>query len=584
MQSFDALTLSAVIKEASPLLTKARLDKSQQTARDELCLTFRQPGGLYHLLLSANSAMGRICLIDKAKTSKLKSQSAFGLALRKHLVAAQLVSIAAVTGERILDLTFSAVDELGTRALKVLTVEIMGKHSNIIFWEKESAKIIVASHNVTQEMSSKREIASGLRYVRPPVQNKPNIFSTSSPELLNIIENSLPTEMPGEDLLLQQFTGLGRPLSEALIGTIDLSSEKHAIADELWKKIDQIQKLENIQPAMRLDLTKYSLFSWAHNDGCDFEQWQEFESVNKLVESYYQQLEDRVQFNQAREELRSTIKSEEKRLSSRLAVSEEQKQSAGDFEKYKHYGDLLLANISTIHPGLEQITVDNFYSELGEKITIALDPNLTASQNAQTNYRLFSKNKSRYEAADKHIEQTSQRIEMLRACLADLDEAFSLEDLQPIKVRYSGRDTNQAKILNKDAGSGKPIMFGSSDGLTILIGRNRKENELILSNAKPHEIWLHVLGVPGSHVLIRLPSSKQDPPAETLKEAAFAAAYFSKAKTSGVARVTYTQCRYVKKLGPPGVVSYEKEKTVEVDLAGQMPRALRDEIAKRQVS
>lgn len=570
MQAVDALTIKAVIEEISPLLTKGRLDKSQQTARDELCLTFRQPTGPYHLLLSANSAMGRVCLLDKAKTSKLKSQSAFGLALRKHLVSAQLVSITAVTGERIVDLTFSATDELGSKSLKVLTAEIMGKHSNLIFWEKETGKIIVASHNVTAEMSSKREVASGLRYVRPPTPTKPNIFTIDFDALKQMLVAPLP-EMGGEDFLLSKFSGLGRPLAE------ELSQDLEPAA--LWKKLEQIQNLKEINPALKTDLTKYTIFGWDTNVDSD---WKHFSEVNALVASYYQQLEDRVQFNQIRDELKSTIKSEAKRLSARLSSSEEQKESAADFERYKQYGDLLLANIANIKAGQVEAIVDNFYSETGDKTAIALDPNLSASQNAQANYKLFTRNKARFEAAAKHIEQTSQRLNILNECLLSLDTASSLEDLTQIKVYYSGRDVTQAKILNKDSASGKPIMFGSSDGLTILVGRNRKENELILSNAKPHEIWMHVLGAPGSHVLIRLPSNKQDPPANTLKEAAFAAAYFSKAKTSGITRVTYTQIRHVKKLGPPGVVSYEKEKTVEVDLAAKMPQALKDEITKRQ--
>ncbi|MBX9879232.1 MAG: NFACT family protein [Candidatus Obscuribacterales bacterium] len=576
MQAVDALTLKAVVEELKLLLTKARLDKSQQTARDELCLTFRQTSGQQHLLLSANTAMGRICLLEKAKTSKLKSQSAFGLALKKHLVSAQLLSISAVDGERIVDLVFSSVDELGSRSTKVLTVEIMGKHSNLIFWDKESEKIIAASHNVTAAMSSKREIASGLRYVRPPKQNKLNIFCTNFEEVAKAVDSA---ETVDEDFLLSKFSGLGRPLAEELASQLNESEDK---SNQLWKMLKQIQKLENTKPAMRLDLTKYSIFSWSHN-GDDIDQWQEFKSANELVATYYQQLEDRVSFNQAREELRSLIRTEEKRLSSRLAVSVDQRDSAAGYETHKQYGDLLLANIANITVGQEEVTVSNFYAD-DQPTTIALDPSLSPSQNAQVKYKLFSKNKARFEAAEKHIGQTSGRLAVLKQCLADLGEALTRDDVDLVKANFAGRDPTQSKILNKDAAGGKPIMFGSSDGVTILVGRNRKENELILSNAKPHEIWLHVLGSPGSHVLIRLTSNKTEPPANTLKEAAYAAAYFSKAKTSGITRVTYTQCRYVKKLGPAGVVSYEKEKTVEVDLADKMPQGLKDEIVKRQMS
>ncbi|HIN66661.1 MAG TPA: hypothetical protein EYM95_18640, partial [Candidatus Obscuribacterales bacterium] len=187
MQPFDALTIRAVLDEAKPLLLNRRVDRVFQLARDELLISLRSKSGMVHLLLSAHATYGRISLVKQApqgaKNDRApQNNSNFALLLRKTLASATLVHIEQLPGERIVDFVFSSTDEVGTASHKVLTAEIMGRHSNLIFWDKAKEKILTASHIVTKEMSRQREVAPGLTYKRPPGQERPNIFKLTREE------------------------------------------------------------------------------------------------------------------------------------------------------------------------------------------------------------------------------------------------------------------------------------------------------------------------------------------------------------------------------------------------------------------
>src|SRR5262249_25960360 len=182
MQPVDALTIRAVIQEAKPLLVNRKVDRVHQLARDEIILTLRSRAGISNLLLSAHASCGRLCLVNLPAIPKRPNPPAFCLLLRKHLTGATIAGVEQLLGEGIVDIVFACVDELGQTSLKVMSAEIMGRHSNLIFWDKDNDKILGASHVVTREMSRQREVVPGLRYERPPSQARPNIFKLTSDE------------------------------------------------------------------------------------------------------------------------------------------------------------------------------------------------------------------------------------------------------------------------------------------------------------------------------------------------------------------------------------------------------------------
>ncbi|MBC7998989.1 MAG: NFACT family protein [Leptolyngbya sp.] len=613
MQPFDALTIQAVLDEAKPLLLNRRVDRVFQLGRDEVLISLRSKAGMVFLLLSAHATYGRICLM-KGAPSETKNERApqnnsnFAVLLRKTLTSATLVHIEQLPGERIVDFVFSCTDEVGTASHKVLTAEVMGRHSNLIFWDKAREKIVTASHLVTKEMSRQREVAPNLTYVRPPGQERTNIFkveetdfNTKWSELANVKPNesaessTQPAASTIEQWLVQTYTGLGRNLSEEIIASSGVKSViKDAVADadsakKLWTTVANLRHPAAFKPAMRNDLSRYTVLSLmpevqgSGGETSGSGEWKHFHAVNDMVDEYYAAVEAREQFQQLRERLKNELRSELDKLTSRLGTASQHVKSDDHLSEMKRSGDLVLAHLSSIEPGQTDLEIENLFSESGEKLTIKLNPNLTPSQNAQWFYRQFSKSRNRQSAAKLAFDEAEKKQEVVDQQQKQLEAAKTIDELKALRELIIGRKPNtniqqKPQVVDKKKSKQKMLSVTSSDGWTIYVGRNRHENDQLLSKlAQPNDIWLHNLGQGGAHVLIRVPASKQEPPLSTLKEAAHVAARLSKASSGSKVRVVYTQCKFVKKLGKdkPGQVRYENEKTLEIDTSEPMPKCMR---------
>lgn len=584
MQPFDALTIKAILTEAKPLLLNRKVEKVQQPARDEVVLTLRSRSGFSHFLMSAHVSFGRLCLINMPPQSLRNNPPNFCMLLRKHLTGATLVAVEHLAGERIVDLFFSCLDEVGTPTHKVLTAEIMGRHSNLIFWDKSSQLILGASHFVTREMSRHREVLPGLKYIRPPVQDKPNIFAVSKDQFSALFERrqAEPTGQPLDQWLLSTFAGLGRHLSEELAaGAGESKSNFAADQDALWQMIAQIGGDLTPRPALRSDLSRYTVMSWWRDVG-DRELWQSFPSANDMVAEYFHRQQLKERFLQLKDRLHAELKQEFEKLNNRLEAASKYFSSDSQHNDYKKFGDLILANISAIQPGASELICTDLYCEDQSNLKISLNPNLSVSQNAQSYYRNFAKMRAREKAAGAARAEATARLAIVTQRLAAVENAATIEALEGLRDLISPARPAAAVPKAQSAGKKKLkqrlLSMTSSDGWTIYMGRNRQENEELLSQvAQPHDIWMHVLGQGGSHVLIKVPSTKQDPPQRTMQEAGQAAARLSKAAVGGKVQVIYTQCRYVRKVakGKPGLVRYENEKMFEVDTARPMPESLR---------
>ncbi|HEY9711970.1 MAG TPA: NFACT RNA binding domain-containing protein [Chroococcales cyanobacterium] len=639
MQPFDALTLRAVLLEAKPLILNRKVDKVYQLGRDEVLFSMRSKSGMSNLLVSAQTAFGRVCLVkwtsvpsqlDKvserqarfAQSHSGQNQSNFSLLLKKHLTGATLVGVEQPTGERTVDFIFSCLDEVGTPGLKVLTAEIMGRHSNLIFFDQSSQKIIAASHVVTKDMSRHREVAPGLRFVRPPGQEKASIFAVSKEDFAAALDrlrdtvataqidaaaesgstggdraanvtaapaasgSGPPVAATIEQWLIGTFTGLGRHLSEEVVASTGIASSVAAalqcedLLDRLYGQIVKLRDDSHFKAAMATDLSRYTVLSWwpGMENNPD---WQSQPTVNDLIDDYYRKVEVRDQMQQLRERLRSELRSESEKVENRLKAATQHLFAQDALVDLKRKGDLVLANIRQIAPGQDKLVVTDPMSENGHEVTIELNPNMSASQNAQSFYRQYAKTRSRQNAAATACDEARCRLEALRKQLVEVEEAAGHEELrklkdsvlvkkhmEPPRVVQAPKKKNKSKILS----------VTSSDGWTIYVGRNRQENDHLLSRmAQPNDLWLHILGQGGAHVLIKVPASKKDPPLTTIKEAAQIAARLSKAAPGSKPRVVYTQCKYVKKIAKdkPGLVRYENEKTLEVDTSQPMPKCMK---------
>ena len=665
MQPFDALTIKAVLQESRPLLVNRRVDKIVQLGRDELLLTLRAKAGMINLFMSAHTAHGRICLVklpssatpnDKSlsryfpiqkpgssNSSNFNAASGFMNVLRRHLAGASLVGVEQPTGERVVNFVFSCTDEVGSASLKILTAEIMGRHSNLIFWDKASEKILGASHLVTKEMSRQREILPGLKYVKPPAPEKSSVFVATEEDfdrqiaalgeklsnttagdsangvtsnrvegaVSNDVGNELETPPPTkpaqttsgrpdstpkgppptiEQWLIDTYTGLGKHLSEELVHKSKLPSkltrdnlDPTALKSAIWKEIKNIQEIGSFKPFMKRELSRYTVLGW-WEDTSDETKWKQFPSANDMVEEYFRLIETREQFHQLRERLRSEIKSETEKIQSRLGAADSHLVESESPLEFKKRGDLVLAHLNEISPGQSVLVCEDLYDleAPNKQIEIQLNSNLNASQNAQTFYRQFAKHRARQGAASMARQEASAKMNFLQKQLQALDQATVIDELRGLRDTLVPRKLENKKVAPPEAQNKKPkqrlLQLNSSDNWTIYVGRNRHENDHLLTRlAQPNDVWLHILGQGGAHVLIRVPASKQDPPMTTLKEAALLAARMSKAGLGSKVRVVYTQVRFVKKIAAdkPGLVRYEKEKTLEVDTSQPVPEYMK---------
>jgi predicted ribosome quality control (RQC) complex YloA/Tae2 family protein len=643
MQPFDALSIRAVLAEARPLIVNRRVDRVNQLGRDEVLLTLRGKSGMTSLFISAQSVHGRMCLVQLNQqqtkgsrpdpvtdryVSKYGTSSSvpnFCLLLRKHLAGATLIAAEQPLGERIIDLVFSCVDEVGTTSVKILTAEIMGRHSNLIFWEKEGSKIIAASHNVTRDMSRQREIAPGLRYERPPAQERPSLYTVNQQDFLALFDQfkkqsrgseamtpeavapqteavSTPSQpevhaasvAPAatvEQWIIATFTGAGRHLCEELVlasGLVSESARAHAIDDaggKLWQRVEQLRAHDNYRPFLFTDLSRYSVLGWYPVPSGEQKPTKVLPSVNDLIEEYFRSCELVEQCNQLRERLKSDLAQELTKVESRMKMAEQHVLPGNDIHKQKKLGDLILANLHDIGPGQEVLEVDDLFgaSENSEsaKIVIKLNASLSPAQNAQMYYRQYAKSRARHTTASQSVSEAAARKDMLEARLKQINAARDIFELRQLKENLTGRKAHEIvkpKAKAKKGNDSKILSVNSSDGWTIYVGRNRMENDYLLSRlAQPNDLWFHVLGQGGAHVLIRIPSSKQEPPMTTIQEAAQIAARLSKASHGAKVRVIYTQCKHVRKLAKdkPGLVKYEQERTIEVDTSAPMPKPMK---------
>lgn len=647
MQPFDALSIRAVLAEARPLIVNRKVDRVTQLGRDEVLLTLRGKSGVNSLFISAQSVHGRMCLVQTnqmhAKGDKIDpvtdryvskygsggSVPNFCLLLRKHLAGATLIAAEQPLGERIIDLVFSCIDEVGTASIKILTAEIMGRHSNLIFWEKEDSKIVAASHNVTKDMSRQREIAPGLRYERPPSQDRPSLYTVNQEVFLQLfgqmaeVQAQVQAEVQAEDLakervqagapdsippstpsaetsgqsamqpatieqwIIATFTGAGRHLCEELVlaaGLVSQIEQARVIENagaKLWQRVEQLRANDNYRPFLFTDLSRYSVLGWYPTSKNEqVISTKSLPSVNDLIEEYFRSCELTEQCNQLRERLRTDLNQELNKIDARLKMAEQHVLPGNDIHLQKKLGDLILANLTEIKAGQELLEAVDLFGN-NEKVSIKLNPNLNAAQNAQMYYRQYAKSRARHATASQSVSEATARRTMLEEHLQKIEGAKDIFELRHLKENLTGRKAHEIakpKAKPKKGNDSKILSVNSSDGWTIYVGRNRLENDYLLSRlAQPNDLWFHVLGQGGAHVLIRIPSSKQEPPMTTILEAAQIAARLSKASHGAKVRVVYTQCKHVRKLAKdkPGLVKYEQEKTVEVDTSQPMPKPMK---------
>ena len=581
--ALDGAFLYAV-KSETEFLKGSRVEKVYQPSRDEIIIGLRTRQGAYRLLISANANNSRVH-ITKISVDNPKTPPMFCMLLRKHIGGGKLIDIRQDGLERILYLDFECVNELGDVVTITLACEIMGRCSNLVVINQEG-KIIDSIKRVDPEMSRERIILPNTCYQLPPREERLNFLEADKITIANRIKSTEPAEL--SKALIKVFEGIS-PILAREWAYYTSKGEYLKSSDITPEHINRLMlKIEKCRDML---LNRKCCFTVVKdNDGIlkDFSfiniqqygnlmQTCEYNSASELLDAFYAQRDLAVRMKQRANDLFKLLVNLNERISRRIAVQSEEIEQCGNRDIYKLYGDLLSAEIYKIHKGDTVLVTNNFYDENYPEIEIKLDAMKTPSQNIQHYYNEYKKSATAEKKLAEQIEKGKEELQYIDSVFDALTRATTENEITQLRLELSEQGYIKSSFRKgKPEKSLPPVEYKSSDGFTILVGRNNIQNDkLSLKLAEKSDIWLHTQLITGSHVLIL--TDGETPPDKTVEEACIIASVNSRGKDSNLVPVDYCLAKYVKKPSgaKPGKVIFTNYKTAFVKPDSELAERLR---------
>lgn len=565
--SMDGLSLYSAMNELNKRLAGGKIDKIQQTDKEELLLMVRSLGQTYRLLINASASDNRVQLTELKKQAPSEAPM-FCMLLRKRIAGGKIVRFEQERLDRVLKISIETYNDLGDLSVFALYCELMGKHSNIIL-VNEKGVIVDAIKHVGLGMSSVRFVMPGLEYSAPPAQDKQDPSKASADDF------SMAMCMVGMSIakaLSNAFFGLSPAVAAQLVARYTDKTEctqlSEAEREELAERLaafyaDMAQGKEKASAVLNALGETEAVYPFAIAGG----GIKLYDSIGEALDSLYINSDRREWAKRHGTSARKVLQNNIERCEKKLALYADALNSGEQMEKCRLYGELLTANLHSLKSGTDTATVDNYYADPVERIAIPLDRQLTPGKNAQRYYKKYQKLKAARDMAIVQREQTLSELNYLEGQLDNLTKCTAENELSELieelkEQGYIKRDKGGKKKMKLAAS--KPMHFVSSTGADIYVGKNNRQNdELTLRFASPNDIWMHTKNIPGSHVIVK-GASEQD--TATMTEAALLAAYYSRARGSENVAVDYTPRKYVKKPAgaKPGMVIYTTNKTAYV--------------------
>lgn len=566
--ALDGAFLYAVKNELQELIG-GRVEKIYQPSREEIVISIRKK----KLYISANASSARVHITQKQPDNP-QTPPMFCMLLRKKIGSGRLIEIRQDGLERILFFDFECVNELGDLVKITLACEIMGRCSNLIIIS-DDGKIIDSIKRVDEEMSRERIVLPGMRYTLPPRDDRLN-FLTADPEtIVTKLRETNSAEL--SKALIHVFEGISPILAREW--TFFAGRGNHLQSDTIDG--DQLDRLLYIIKKTREQLVKgeccFSVASTKEGILKDFSfirlnqfgilmYTKEISTACELLDYFYCERDRAVRTKQRANDLFKLLVNLTERTSRRISAQKQEISECAEKDYYKLCGDLISANMYCIKKGDLSATVINFYDESNPEIIIELDVRKTPSQNAQYYYSEYKKCVTAEEKLAVQIAKGEEELQYLDSVFDALTRAEYENDI--IQLRLELREQGYIKSGGNKSKPPKalpPIEYKSSDGYTILVGRNNHQNDqLSLKFAEKSDIWLHTQNITGSHVIVV--TDGEAPPDRTIEEAAIIAAFNSKGRSSDLVPVDYCLAKYVKKPSgaKPGKVIFTNYKTAFV--------------------
>ena len=574
--AFDGTVIANIVYDMNRLLTGGRIYKIYQPETDELLLVIKNQKETHRLLLSASASLPLVYFTSENKQNPMTAPN-FCMLLRKHISNGRIVEVSQPGMERIIEIRIEHLNELGDLCAKKLVIEIMGKHSNIIFLD-DTGMIIDSIKHISNQVSSVREVLPGRTYMVPPAQGKISLYDitpawmegtllTKASSVQKAIYGSISGISP---LMANEICYRASIDGDAAVASLS-DTEQATLYGELVRLKSQLQNHEFAPCIIYQGKTPLEFACMELSMYPDMET-KTFSSISEVLETYYAEKEVVTRIRQKSTDLRKIVSNAIERTAKKYDLQRKQLKDTEKKEKYKIYGELLHTYGYDVQPGQKELTCINYYD--GNEITIPLDTQLTAMENAKKYFDRYGKLKRTYEALHVLVEETRAELGHLESISNSLEIARDENDLMMIKeelmdYNYVKRH-GQSKKKNKS--KSKPFHYISSDGFHMYVGKNNFQNdELTFKFANGKDMWFHAKKMAGSHVIVKLETASELPD-KTYEEAARLAAYYSKGKNAPKVEIDYTERRNLKKppQAKPGFVIYHTNYSmiIEPDITG----------------
>ena len=561
--ALDGFVISNIVYELNQTILNAKISKIAQPENDELLFTCKGSNGQFRLAMSASASLPFLYLTDQNKPSPMTAPN-FCMVLRKHIANGRIVKIYQPHMERIIHFDIEHLDEMGDLCHKTLIVELMGKHSNIIFC-------------ISSMMSSLREVLPGRDYCIPATQDdRLNPLEVTEEAFLDV---AMKKPVSIAKALYSSFTGLSPLLASEIchrssidgdmpVDSLDDDGKKHLFNNLTW--IAEDVKNHTYKPNIIFKGKEPIDFSCVELTQFSDYEAKNFDSISQVLEEYYASKNVYTRIRQKSVDLRKIVSTALDRNRKKYQLQEKQLKDTEKRDKYKVYGELIHTYGYGLEEGAKKLEALNYYTN--EMITIPLDSQLDAKGNAQKYFDRYNKLKRTYEALTKLTEETKTEIEHLESISTALDIALTEDDLVQIKEELIEFGYIKRKKTDKKAKiKSKPFHYRSSDGYDIYVGKNNYQNdELTFKFATGNDWWFHAKGMPGSHVIVK--SNNEELPDRVFEEAGMLAGYYSKGREDEKVEIDYLQKKNVKKPNgaAPGFVVYytNYSLTIHPDISG----------------
>lgn len=567
--ALDGLVISNIVYELSETLTGGRINKIYQPEPDALILGIKNNRTNYKLLISASASLPLIYLTDDTPANPAVAPN-FCMLLRKHINGGKILSITQPGLERILHFHIEHLNEMGDVCEKILIVELMGKHSNIIFCQPDMT-IIYSIKHISANVSSIREVLPGRQYFIAETQHKLNPLEVDE---TSFIDKVLAQPLPVGKAIYTMITGISPLIAEELCfrASIDSGASTKALSEpeqlHLYRTFEKLKEdiIEHrYQPNIVSDEGTPTEFSSTQLTCYGELQEEDFDSISEVLRYYYAARNAATRIRQRSSDLRRIVTTALERCRKKYALQEKQLKDTEKKNKYRIYGEMLNTYGYSLEPGAKSLKCINYYTN--EEIQVPLDSQLSAHENSVKYFDRYAKLKRTWEALSVQIQETKDELEHLDSISTALDIAVSEDDLIQLKEEliqfgYIKRHYSGKKVRINS----KPFHYISSDGFHMYVGKNNFQNEeLTFKFATGNDWWFHAKGIPGSHVIVK--SKGQELPDRTFEEAGRLAAYYSKGRDAEKVEIDYIQKKQVKKTpgGKPGFVIYHTNYSLLID-------------------